>query len=131
MKRPLAGVRVLVLEDNDILAGALAECLEDAGAEVLGPCSTATGALAVLHDAGPFDLAVLDVRLEHGTSEAVAAAAREKGAAVMLMTGFDEGTLPDSMKGLSVCAKPFDTRTLIRALQRLRDGSVTADPTSA
>jgi DNA-binding response OmpR family regulator len=120
----LAGQRVLVVEDNYILATALAECVENAGAEVLGPCSSVASALALLEDAGRVDAAVLDVRLETETSEPVAARARENGIAVLLMTGFDEGMLPASLQGLPLCTKPFDARALVGALQRLPRGHI-------
>ena len=63
---------------------ALAECLADAGAEVLGPCSTVGGALGLLQDAGRVDVAVLDVRLEHETSGPVGALAPAMGAIGLL-----------------------------------------------
>ncbi len=78
MKGGLTSTRILVVEDNYILATALAECLEDEGAEVLGPCSSVGSALSLLGNAGRVDVAVLDVRLERETSEPVAALARRR-----------------------------------------------------
>ena len=126
----LTDTRVLVVEDNDILATALAECLGDAGAQVLGPCSTVAGAMAVLRDAGRVDAAVLDVRLERETSEPVAVLARDMDVAVLLMTGFDEDALPESLRGFPVCSKPFDVRTLVGTVQRLRGGLLVGDAAS-
>lgn len=122
MTGALTSARILVVEDNSILAMALAECLEDAGAEVLGPCSTVGGALGLLQDAGRVDVAVLDVRLEHETSEPVVALARAMGAAVLLMTGLDEESLPASLQGLPICTKPFDGKTLVGTVRALRNG---------
>lgn len=122
MAGELAGQRVLVVEDNYILATALAECLENAGAEVIGPCPSVATTLALLENAGRVDAAVLDVRLECETSEPIAARVREDGIPVLLMTGFDEGMLPASLQGLPRCTKPFDTRTLVDALQGIPQG---------
>ena len=119
MADELAGLRVLVVEDNYILGMALVDCLEAAGAEVLPPCPSVASALAALDSPGRIDAAVLDVRLEHETSEPIAARAREEGIAILLMTGFDDGALPASLQGLPLCTKPFDVKSLVGALRSL------------
>ena len=131
MADELAGLRILVVEDNDILATALADCLEGAGAEVLPPCPSVASALAALDRAGRIDAAVLDVRLDHETSEPIAAKAREDGIAVLLMSGFDEGALPASLQGLPLCTKPFDIKALVGALRCLPRSHATATGNAA
>ncbi len=119
MSLPLAGKRILVVEDHFLLADALVDCLEIAGAEVVGPCPSVETAFHTLKTAGHVDMAVLDVQLDTETSEPIADLAREMGLPVLLMTGFDQSTLPRSLRGLPACTKPFDPRGLVQKLQSL------------
>ena len=59
----LAGLRILIVEDNPIISLDVAETLADAGAIVIGPAHTVTQALKLV-DGGGLDAAVLDYRLE-------------------------------------------------------------------
>jgi len=67
----LSGLKVLVVEDDPIIALDVAATLESAGAIVVGPCHTVVEALAHI-EREPFDVAVLDFRLETETAKAVA-----------------------------------------------------------
>jgi DNA-binding response OmpR family regulator len=59
------GKRVLIVEDEYMIARDLALALEDAGAEVVGPAGTIQDALELIEDNDGIDGAVLDVNL-HG-----------------------------------------------------------------
>ena len=56
----LDDLNILIVEDEALIALDLAMTLEDAGADISGPCMTVANALA---KAGDVDLAVLDVDL--------------------------------------------------------------------
>ena len=60
--RPLAGRRILVVEDEALVAMDLEMILSDAGAEVVGPCLRLARALQFARGSG-LDGALLDVRL--------------------------------------------------------------------
>ncbi len=73
--RPLLGYLVLIVEDEPIISLDIAATLETAGAEILGPYSSANialRALAEISHGGEPDAAVLDVNLGGHTSESVA-----------------------------------------------------------
>jgi CheY-like chemotaxis protein len=55
--------RLLVIEDDYLLASDLAEALAAHGAEVIGPAASVEGALALLATNGKIDAAVLDINL--------------------------------------------------------------------
>ena len=61
----LAGRRILIVEDEALLALDLAMSFEDAGAEVVGPAGNLQAGLRAVEREGPIDAAVLDVDL-HG-----------------------------------------------------------------
>ena len=60
-------MRVLIVEDEALIAMALADSLEDAGHEVVGPAATMAEALALCEGAPP-ELAVLDINLRDGSN---------------------------------------------------------------
>jgi CheY-like chemotaxis protein len=63
--------RVLVVEDDVLLARCIADLLEDAGAIVIGPATSVGSALRLLADES-IDMASLDIDLGHETSIAIA-----------------------------------------------------------
>jgi DNA-binding response OmpR family regulator len=75
----LSGVRVLVVEDDPLMAMDLEDTLADAGAVVVGLCRTVDEATARV-DADDFAVAVLDFSLGSDTASSVARRmAREAG----------------------------------------------------
>ena len=67
----LAGLRILIVEDDPIIALDVAETLADAGAIVIGPAHTVAQAFKLV-DGGGLDAAVLDYRLEREVSSPIA-----------------------------------------------------------
>ncbi len=55
-------LRILVVEDDFVIASSLADCLKSFGHECVGPAGTLEAALA-LAESETFDLAILDIRL--------------------------------------------------------------------
>lgn len=60
---PLLGHRILLVEDEYLIAMEMERWLRDAGAEVIGPVPSVEQALALIEDEGPPDAAILDVNL--------------------------------------------------------------------
>lgn len=72
---PLTGVTILVFEDEPLIAMDIVTTLEDAGAEVIGPCGTVASALSLIERydrPSPLNGAVLDVDLGRETSIPIA-----------------------------------------------------------
>jgi DNA-binding NtrC family response regulator len=82
---PLGGARVLVVEDDYIIATEIEPVLTEAGVEVVGPCRTVSEA-SPLADRR-LSAAVLDVRLQSGTVVAVAPKLTELGVPFVFYTG--------------------------------------------
>lgn len=113
--RPLEGRRVLVAEDNVILSMHVAEVLEAAGAEVVGPYPFPDEALgAVRHDVP--DAAVLDYELMNGTSKPIAQALSRRGVPYAYFTSHERGDLDDPNQTVPVLGKPNDAEALISAV---------------
>src|ERR1700687_5513892 len=90
MTGQLAGLRVLVLEDEPLIAMVLIDTLEAAGGEVVGPAHDVEQALNLMA-VSSIDLAVLDVNLGSGTTSApVADCLKKNGIPFIFATGYGE-----------------------------------------
>ncbi len=115
----LPGVRVLVVEDEPLIAIELQESLAAGGADVLGPVPTVRKALALLERSLP-DIAVLDLNLRGERSTPVARALRSANVPFVLATGYSRHHLDDPLlRDAPLIPKPVNSRALIRTLREL------------
>jgi DNA-binding response OmpR family regulator len=111
----LTGRRVLIAEDEYLIARDLEHMLVDAGcAEVtvvpsIEACTEAAAARAL-------DAVVLDLRLQDGDAGELARSLRAKGLPVVFITGYEEAAIPSDLADLPLLAKPFPRRQLVNAL---------------
>lgn len=118
VQRPASGRRrVLVVEDEPLIAMEFAEVLEDAGFEIVGPASSAGEALALLEQSG-CDAAVLDVNLGGETSESVARALVETGASFVVVSGYVREQLPPVLRDAPLIGKPLRPEALVAEVTR-------------
>jgi CheY-like chemotaxis protein len=108
----LAGKRILVVEDEALLAMTIEDVLADAGATVVGPASAVARALDLAAD-GPLDAALLDINLGDERSDAVAEMLRNRGVPVVLATGYGSASVPGDTP---VLAKPYREKQIVEAL---------------
>ncbi|HYF88071.1 response regulator [Azospirillum sp.] len=108
------GVHILVAEDEDLVAMALAEVLKAEGFRVT---MTYNGQEVIDADAfGPADLLVTDMRIPVLGRKVLIETLRERRPSlpIIVMTGYSEH-LPDDDPGrLVVLRKPFSMSTLVR-----------------
>lgn len=114
----LAGRRVLIVEDEALVAMLVEDTLLDAGAEVAGPAATASEALALLASSRP-DVAVVDINLGDHTSEPVTTALTARGVPFLVATGYGAAALGTLPPGTGVIAKPFELAALVERLAAL------------
>ena len=96
LSRELSGRRILVVEDERLIALDIQEMLESWGCTVIGPVATAAAALALLADECP-DSAVLDVHLNGETSEPIAAALQLCGRPFLVLTAYQRSYLTGAL----------------------------------
>ena len=114
--QPLRGTRILVAEDNAILAFDMMSLLRKAGSEVLGPARTLAATLAFAQEA-VLSCAVLDVNLGRETVFSAARVLKERGVRMIFHTGDGEWEkLKQDWPGAQVLAKPAPSNLLIRAV---------------
>jgi PAS domain S-box-containing protein len=110
----LAGRRILVVEDEPILALDIAGSLAGAGIEVLGPAATVAEALALIEGAA-LDGALLDANLDGQRVDEIAAALTRQSIPFAFVTGYGQESLPCAFRGAAIVAKPFSAEHLIQA----------------
>jgi CheY-like chemotaxis protein len=106
-----AGKRILILEDDVLLALDVAETIEEMGAEVIGPAHRVESAMGLLDTQRP-DAALLDVNIVGSTSAQVANRLVQEGIPFVLATGY--GIQNDIPGSRAVVDKPY-TRKQIQA----------------
>jgi len=110
------GLRILVAEDEYLVADDLRRELEAAGADVLGPVPTVASALALLAVSDAVDGAILDVNLGGETVVPVAEALSARHVRFVFATGYDAWAMPAAYGDAPRCEKPVDLKSLAEAL---------------
>lgn len=113
----LAGHRVLVVEDEELIALLLADLLEDLGATVAGPAASVAEALALVEDEA-LTGALLDLTLRGETAYPVADRLAGRGVPYIFITGHGQGQLAARHAHAPVLGKPFGAEQLAGALAR-------------
>lgn len=115
-ERDLTGLRILVVEDESMVAMWIEDALTDMGCEVVGVASELEKAKAMIasHD---LDAAILDVNLNGVRTFSIAELLAAKRVPFVFSTGYGATGLPDSFKSALVLAKPFRRKDLELALR--------------
>jgi DNA-binding LytR/AlgR family response regulator len=111
------GRRLLIVEDDYLIAADLASSLEELGAEVIGPAGTVEDALELVQRSGEtLDGAVLDINLREQRVYPVATALARHGVPFVFVTGYDTVAIPQAYASAPRCEKPVDKMQLMRWL---------------
>ena len=115
-------MRILIVEDEALIAMVLADSLEDGGHEVVGPAATMAEALA-LCEAAPPELAVLDVNLGDGSNGVdVARALLERWGVLSI---FASAQMMEARRARDIALgqirKPYGTETVLRSVEVARE----------
>jgi DNA-binding NarL/FixJ family response regulator len=115
----LSGARVLIAEDEVIVAMELQQLMEDHGAEALGPCYTIESALDAVAGAAP-SVAILDVRLGRSLISPVASALAERGVPFVFYSGQSErDSTISAWPSAPLVSKPCSGGALIAAVEQV------------
>lgn len=113
--------RILVVEDNTLIALNLGDMLELCGAEEVQIVSTVAGALGEL-SAREFDLAIIDIQLGEESGFVVAKCCADIGVPVIISTGFGDVFKSAASSTERLLNKPYTMADLQKILSELDGG---------
>jgi CheY-like chemotaxis protein len=116
MKGPLQGKRILIVEDEAIIAMYTEDTLTDAGADVVGPVANLAGAFNALAENPALDAVTLDLNLMGETSGPFADALAERRVPFVMLTGYDNMGIPAAHRARPIVGKPYNPEALIEAI---------------
>ena len=116
-----SGLRVLVIEDEAVIAMTAEDMIEQLGHEIAGQAATLDEALEQVCRCD-FDLALLDINLNGTMSTPVAHALREAGKTFIITTGYGTSGPQGEFAGVMVVAKPYTIATLEHAIMNAVNG---------
>lgn len=124
-----AGRRVLIVEDNTIIAMPLISYFEVCGADVVGPASSLEAAFDALDRCDAIDAAVLDVELGCELVWPLAVELSERGIPFVFATGSaDESIYPPALRQYPRIAKPYYESAVAASLHALVHDNQPARP---
>lgn len=110
------GLKVLVVEDNYLVAILFVDALEELGCKVIGPCPSVSSALAAV-DEEDFDVALVDFHLHGETAAPVAERLSVIGRPFAIASG--GGTEIEGQGQLTCLHKPFMVSDVAQVLRDL------------
>jgi CheY-like chemotaxis protein len=113
-----AGKRVLLAEDEAILAMSAEDVLVRLGCTVVGPAFSAANALELAR-VELLDAALLDINMGDGASFPVAKVLREKQVPFCFATGYGAAGVPAELSHVPVLQKPYSEEALAQMLSGL------------
>ncbi len=103
--------RVLLVEDEALVAIMIQETFTEFGFQIIGPICTASEAVAAAKD-GQFDAAVLDINLGDGLVYPVAEILAERGVPFVFVTGYDADSVDSRFSAIPTLQKPIEREML-------------------
>lgn len=114
--QPFTGRRLLIVEDELLIALELQHIFEQLGGIVVGPVGSVAGALQLLSETTP-DAALLDANLQGDRVTPVAHVCRDRSVPFALVTGYGRLKFDDPLLQAAPRAhKPFDRRAIHKVL---------------
>jgi DNA-binding response OmpR family regulator len=110
--------RILIVEDEALIAELLVMYIEELGHQVIGPAATIAHALSIVKDDPP-QLAILDCALGAQDSTPIAEALAKENLPFAFATGRGVDALPIGFKERPVISKPYIFEDVERVLAKL------------
>jgi len=126
----LAGVRVLVVEDDSLICMLIEEFLDTLGCEVVATAAQLEEGLVKVNTTA-IDVAVLDVNLHGQLSFPIAQAMKGRAIPFIFATGNGMSGVPEKFTSAPLLSKPFGLEELQTALHRATAGGRRSAPYGA
>ena len=117
MPDDLSGRKILVVEDEYLIAAAVNEELSHRGAVVIGPVGNLMSALSLISHELP-DAALIDVNLEGSRAFPLLEELDRRSVPFLLLTGYDASVLPEKWRFRPRLTKPCTPSAIAAALAK-------------
>lgn len=114
----LLGKRVLLVEDEPILAMSMEDIVAGFGCIVVGPALSIEEAEPLARGEA-LDAALLDINMGEGSSLSIAKILVERDVPFCFASGYGPAGVPTELRHLLVLQKPFTEHSLAEVLRRL------------
>lgn len=115
----LGGRRILVVEDEMLVAMSVEDTLVAAGAVIIGLAPTVERALSLVESAPAVDVVVLDMNLHGQSGLPVADACTAKSIPFLILSGYGASALAGTNHTAPILSKPFSSSVLIETIEAL------------
>ncbi|QAY76222.1 response regulator [Sphingosinicella sp. BN140058] len=112
----IAGTRILLVEDEAIIAMMAEDMLEELGCEIAA-AATALPAALELAEQTAFDVALLDINLNGVDSAPLAEMLRARGTPFIFTTGYGSAGRPPAFTDVPLVSKPYRAEDLAEAIR--------------
>jgi CheY-like chemotaxis protein len=119
---PLAGRRVLVVEDEYFLADDIVRVLTGLGARIVGPYGDLREASEVVDRDVAIDAAIVDINLRNEMVFPLARLLRSRKVPLVFTTGYDRSAVEPEFHDVRLWGKPLDLKAMARELTSLIKG---------
>jgi DNA-binding response OmpR family regulator len=110
-------MKVMIAEDEFLVALMLEQDLRDNGYDVVGPFTNIDAARQAAGQEA-FDVAVLDINMAGQMAFPVADELKRRGLPYLFLSGYGRAKLPEEHQAASCLPKPYELTTLLRELRR-------------
>ena len=117
-KSLLQGRKVLIVEDQYLIADDMRRAISGLGGAIIGPCATLRAALDIVELSMP-DLAILDINLRGEEVFELAEELTRREIPFIFATGYEDWTIPERFRDRPRLEKPVRPRALREAVERL------------
>jgi len=116
-QHPLEGARILIVEDEYLLAAMLEDDLRAAGCTIVGPFSGLAQAMEASRREA-FDVALLDINLNGQMVYPLADELSSRGVPAVFLTGYGALNLPERFRLHPRVSKPYDVSELVKTIRK-------------
>jgi DNA-binding response OmpR family regulator len=110
--------RILIVEDEWLLASDIARRLEREGYEIVGPAPTVAQAFRLLDETPP-QAAIMDVQLDGETTFSLAARLEQLAVPLLFLSGHPASDFAEQLESRTVLSKPADWRDVLKTLRKM------------
>ena len=112
----LTGLRLLVVEDDYLVAADLCNSLRRRGASIVGPAGNMRRGRELMRAERP-DCALLDINLNGNLAFELASELRANGIRTIFTTGYDSAFLPEQFQDAPCLQKPVNLAALVKLIR--------------